>query len=238
MGALLWLGLAVGLTCGLAHAVYVFSCVNRESAMVAPSNPGRPSSLIYATWTLALWLLFGLYVTVLWVVACCFYIPSRMLGRPSTILPWRAEPPHGTSGFDKVPTPATSADRSNDFASVRRVAIIGAGASGLATARVLLAQGLDCTLFERRPTLGGVWADGYLKFGVQVQRELYEFPDWPLPVDAANFTPGPISGVPLRLCPSFRGAAAHPLRLSRARAERTRATGRRLAGHLSRSIGR
>ena len=192
MGALLWLGLAVGLTCGLAHAVYVFSCVNRKSAMVAPSNPGRPSSLIYAIWTLALWLLFGLYVTVLWVVACCFYIPSRMLGRPSTILPWRAEPPHGTSGFDKVPTPATSADRSNDFASVRRVAIIGAGASGLATARVLLAQGLDCTLFERRPTLGGVWADGYLKFGVQVQRELYEFPDWPLPVDAANFTPGPI----------------------------------------------
>ena len=62
----------------------------------------------------------------------------------------------------------------------------------MATARVLLAQGLDCTLFERRPTLGGVWADGYLKFGVQVQRELYEFPDWPLPVDAANFTPGPV----------------------------------------------
>ncbi len=38
MGALLWLGMAVGLTCGLAHAVYVFSCVNREFAMVAPSS--------------------------------------------------------------------------------------------------------------------------------------------------------------------------------------------------------
>jgi hypothetical protein len=31
--------------------------------MVAPGNPGRPSSLIYAIWTLALWLLFGLYVS-------------------------------------------------------------------------------------------------------------------------------------------------------------------------------
>ena len=38
MGALLWLGMAVGLTCGLARAVYVFSCVNREFAMVAPSS--------------------------------------------------------------------------------------------------------------------------------------------------------------------------------------------------------
>ena len=87
MGALLWLGMAVGLACGLAHAVYVFNCINREAALVAPGNPDRPECLIYAIWTLALWLLFGLYVTVLWVVACCFYIPSRLLGRPSTILP-------------------------------------------------------------------------------------------------------------------------------------------------------
>jgi dimethylaniline monooxygenase (N-oxide forming) len=40
--------------------------------------------------------------------------------------------------------------------------------------------------------LGGVWADGYSNFGVQVQKELYEFPDWPLPADTPNFTPGPI----------------------------------------------
>ena len=29
-------------------------------------------------------------------------------------------------------------------------------------------------------------------FGVQVQKELYEFPDWPLPESAPNFTPGPV----------------------------------------------
>jgi dimethylaniline monooxygenase (N-oxide forming) len=73
-----------------------------------------------------------------------------------------------------------------------RIAIIGAGVAGLSTARQLIAEGFDCTLFERNSELGGVWSDGYLNFGVQVQRELYEFPDWPLPEDTPNFTPGPI----------------------------------------------
>jgi len=75
---------------------------------------------------------------------------------------------------------------------VKNVAIIGAGVAGLATARVLLQQGLDCTVFERSAVLGGVWMDGYSNFGVQVSRELYEFPDWPLPKDTPSFTPGPI----------------------------------------------
>src|SRR5215813_7937379 len=76
---------------------------------------------------------------------------------------------------------------------VERVGIIGAGVAGLATAKTLLADGLACTIFERGDRLGGVWADGYSNFGVQVQKELYEFPDWPLPADTPNFTPGPIS---------------------------------------------
>jgi len=79
-----------------------------------------------------------------------------------------------------------------DVSAVKSVAIIGAGVAGLATARVLIQQGIDCTVFERAPLLGGVWRDGYSNFGVQVQRELYEFPDWPLPKDTPSFTPGPI----------------------------------------------
>ena len=54
-----------------------------------------------------------------------------------------------------------------------------------------MSQGLSCTLFERNAILGGVWADGYSNFGVQVQKELYEFPDWPLPTETPDFTPGP-----------------------------------------------
>jgi dimethylaniline monooxygenase (N-oxide forming) len=79
-----------------------------------------------------------------------------------------------------------------DVNGVRRVAIVGAGVAGLATARVLLQQGLDCTLFERSGRLGGVWAAGYANFGAQVQRELYEYPDWPLPADSPDFAPGPV----------------------------------------------
>ncbi len=79
-----------------------------------------------------------------------------------------------------------------DFTGITKVGIIGTGIAGLATAKTLLAEGFDCTLFERHSTLGGVWADGYLNFGAQVQKELYEFPDWPLPADTPSFTPGPL----------------------------------------------
>jgi dimethylaniline monooxygenase (N-oxide forming) len=76
--------------------------------------------------------------------------------------------------------------------NIRRVGIIGAGVAGLATAKTLLAEGIECVVFERGERLGGVWADGYANFGVQVQKELYEFPDWPLPPETPNFTPGPV----------------------------------------------
>ena len=197
MSFLLWAGMIVGAACGLGHGAYVYNLVSREASKVNSGPAIRPKAISYAIWTLALWVLFGVYVTVLWVVACCFYIPSRLLGRQSTFRPGRAEPPFPATdlGEQAAPIsanalPAREACQS-DISSVRRVAIVGAGVSGLATARILLAQGLECTLFERRPALGGVWADGYLNFGVQVQRELYEFPDWPLPAYTANFTPGP-----------------------------------------------
>ena len=73
---------------------------------------------------------------------------------------------------------------------VKSIGIIGAGAAGLTTAKTLLARGYSCTLFERSKTLGGVWAAGYSNFGLQVQRELYEYPDFPHPPDTPDFTPG------------------------------------------------
>lgn len=75
---------------------------------------------------------------------------------------------------------------------VRTVGIIGAGVAGLVTAKTLRLRGYVCTLFERGARLGGVWAAGYSNFGAQVQRELYEFPDWPLPAHVPDFTPGPM----------------------------------------------
>jgi dimethylaniline monooxygenase (N-oxide forming) len=78
-----------------------------------------------------------------------------------------------------------------DFEKTRNVGIIGAGEAGLATAKMLLAEGIQCTVFERNSRIGGVWTTGYLDFGLQVQHELYEVPDWPLPAGTPDFTPGP-----------------------------------------------
>jgi dimethylaniline monooxygenase (N-oxide forming) len=88
-------------------------------------------------------------------------------------------------------SPWAEIDGAGRAAKVDSVAVIGAGVAGLCTAKTLIAEGLRCTLFERNAALGGVWADGYSNFGVQVQKELYEIPDWPLPPDAPDFTPGP-----------------------------------------------
>ena len=78
-----------------------------------------------------------------------------------------------------------------DYRSVKTAAIVGAGVAGLATAKTLKAIGVKCTVFERNDRVGGVWTDGYLGYGVQVQKELYEFPDFPLPKETPQFTPGP-----------------------------------------------
>lgn len=74
--------------------------------------------------------------------------------------------------------------------TVKTIAIIGAGAAGLTTAKTLLARGYSCTVFERSQTLGGVWATGYSNFGLQVQHELYEYPDFPHLPETPDFTPG------------------------------------------------
>ena len=100
MSFLLWAGTIVGAACGLGHGAYVYNLVSREASKVNSGAAVRPKAIAYAIWTLALWVLFGVYVTVLWVVACCFYIPSRLLGRQSTLLPGprRAAFPGNRSG--------------------------------------------------------------------------------------------------------------------------------------------
>ncbi|UWQ27826.1 NAD(P)/FAD-dependent oxidoreductase [Leisingera sp. M523] len=74
---------------------------------------------------------------------------------------------------------------------IKTAAIIGAGVSGLATAKNLSKKGVSCTIYDRSSQLGGVWADGYHGFGVQIPKDLYEFPDFPLPEAVPQYTPGP-----------------------------------------------
>ena len=61
----------------------------------------------------------------------------------------------------------------------KKIVIVGGGVAGLQTAKVLSGHGHDCTVFEKSESIGGVWRSNYSSFGLQVPKQLYEFPDFP-----------------------------------------------------------
>ncbi|KAI1631511.1 hypothetical protein F4809DRAFT_646322 [Biscogniauxia mediterranea] len=80
----------------------------------------------------------------------------------------------------------------------RRVAVIGAGVSGLTVARRLLGEGVDVTVYERQPMTGGVWyytsnekqaftTSAYNNLETNFPRELMEFSDYPWPSNTPVF---------------------------------------------------
>uniref|UniRef100_A0A8C8S6H1 Flavin-containing monooxygenase n=1 Tax=Pelusios castaneus TaxID=367368 RepID=A0A8C8S6H1_9SAUR len=80
---------------------------------------------------------------------------------------------------------------------VRRVAIIGAGLSGLASIKCCLEEGLEPTCFERSDDIGGLWKfteqaeDGrasiYRSVFTNSCKEMMCFPDFPFPDDFPNY---------------------------------------------------
>eukprot|EP00933_Yihiella_yeosuensis_P061563 TRINITY_DN64393_c0_g1_i1.p1 TRINITY_DN64393_c0_g1~~TRINITY_DN64393_c0_g1_i1.p1 ORF type:complete len:624 (-),score=130.98 TRINITY_DN64393_c0_g1_i1:155-2026(-) len=76
---------------------------------------------------------------------------------------------------------------------VKTVCIIGAGVAGLQTANLLKQAGFEVSIYDKSPDVGGVWRENYADFGLQVPKELYEFPGFPYPADKQweEFPPGP-----------------------------------------------
>jgi len=64
--------------------------------------------------------------------------------------------------------------------SNNKVGIIGGGVAGLQTAKALAQRGFVPTIFEASSTAGGVWRKNYIGYGIQVPKQLYEFPDFPM----------------------------------------------------------
>lgn len=62
---------------------------------------------------------------------------------------------------------------------VKKVGIIGAGVAGLQMVRSLKARGIDCVAFDGASKVGGLWQENYVGYGLQVPKQLYEFPDFP-----------------------------------------------------------
>lgn len=62
-------------------------------------------------------------------------------------------------------------------APVKTVAIIGAGTSGLVSAKYSLGQGYDVTIFEQNEQLGGIWwytdETGVNQYGLEIHSPMY-----------------------------------------------------------------
>uniref|UniRef100_A0A7S0BU43 Uncharacterized protein n=1 Tax=Rhodosorus marinus TaxID=101924 RepID=A0A7S0BU43_9RHOD len=68
-----------------------------------------------------------------------------------------------------------------------RVAIIGAGVSGLATCHALHQKGVECVVLEEKTRAGGLWVDNYYNAHVQTPKFLYEYPELRFPEDVGGF---------------------------------------------------
>uniref|UniRef100_F7EWE6 Flavin-containing monooxygenase n=1 Tax=Monodelphis domestica TaxID=13616 RepID=F7EWE6_MONDO len=81
----------------------------------------------------------------------------------------------------------------------KRVAIIGAGVSGLASIKCCLEEGLEPTCFERSDDIGGLWqftehveegrASLYKSVVTNSSKEMSCYSDFPFPEDYPNFVP-------------------------------------------------
>ncbi|MFC9896407.1 flavin-containing monooxygenase [Nocardia sp. NPDC127579] len=69
--------------------------------------------------------------------------------------------------------------------SGNRIAIVGAGIAGLASAKVLSREGFPVEVFDRAPDVGGVWSATRRYPGLRTQnsRNSYHFSDFPMPED-------------------------------------------------------
>uniref|UniRef100_H3D6L8 Flavin-containing monooxygenase n=1 Tax=Tetraodon nigroviridis TaxID=99883 RepID=H3D6L8_TETNG len=80
---------------------------------------------------------------------------------------------------------------------VRRVAVIGAGSSGLACAKACVEEGLEPVCFERGHDIGGLWnfrewsepgwAGVYRSLVANTSKEMMCFSDFPMPADYPNY---------------------------------------------------
>src|ERR1700694_5227119 len=85
----------------------------------------------------------------------------------------------------------------SSLASTRRVAVIGAGVSGLAAAKCLRDEGLEPVVFEQAQQIGGLWnydealPDGggvmYRALRTNTSKQTLAFYDFPLPETAPDF---------------------------------------------------
>lgn len=69
----------------------------------------------------------------------------------------------------------------------RRVAVIGAGAAGLAALKALLDAGCEAVAYEKRDRPGGLWTTTYESLHLNTSKGRTEFADHPMPADWPDY---------------------------------------------------
>lgn len=66
---------------------------------------------------------------------------------------------------------------------IKNICVIGAGVSGLVTAKTFIEEGYEVIVFEKQKALGGVWekSRAYPELSIQNPRDTYAFSDYPMP---------------------------------------------------------
>jgi len=75
---------------------------------------------------------------------------------------------------------------------MKHIGIIGAGISGLTTAKAFIEKGYKVTVLEKAADLGGVWekSRSYLGVATQTTRDEYAFSDFPMPSEYPQWPTG------------------------------------------------
>ncbi len=87
MNTIIWIGSLLGLAIGSLHAVHLYRrrvADARESATgsaTAHLATAQLEGAYYGLWALALWVIFGTYVLVLWVIGTVAYSIFRLFPR-------------------------------------------------------------------------------------------------------------------------------------------------------------
>jgi len=115
-------------------------------------------------------------------------VPGR---RSSNLSISSSSPP--TSDDDDTTTDHHNIDDDDINITPRKlVGIIGSGVSGLAAAKAFSSQGHDVVVFERLPSIGGVWHSSRAYPGIETQspKDLYRFSDMGFPEDCQEWPSG------------------------------------------------